>query len=179
MPSPQGNLDWKPLLEHTDLVAPSVADAARAGALPSAQVAAIDGTLADTAAFCQAYDVAPEASANCVVVQARRGERTTYAAVLVLATDRADVNKTVRKQLDARKITFADQSFTEEQAGMTSGGITPIGLPQGWPVLIDSAVAAAGPVVIGGGVRDSKILVPGSELAQLPGAQVLDLTLPA
>lgn len=178
MPSPRGNLDWKPLRDHLDLVAAPVADAVRAGALPTAEVAEIDGALADTAAFCSAYDVSPDASANCVVVQARRGERTTLAAVVVLATDRADVNKTVRKHLDARKITFADQAATEEAAGMTSGGITPVGLPADWPVLIDHAVASAGPVVIGGGTRGAKILVDGAELAQLPSGQVLQLTLP-
>jgi prolyl-tRNA editing enzyme YbaK/EbsC (Cys-tRNA(Pro) deacylase) len=173
MPSPEGNLTWLPLTEHLDLVAEPVA--AAADHAPGARVARIDETLADTAAFCEAYDVTPDASANCVVVQARRGEVTTMAAVMVLATDRADVNNVVRRHLGARKISFADPTRAEELTGMRQGGITPIGLPADWPVLVDERVAAAGPVVIGAGERGAKILVDGSVLAALPSAAVLDL----
>ncbi|MGV9712813.1 YbaK/EbsC family protein [Gordonia sp. NPDC003424] len=177
MPSAEGTLDWRPLLDALHLVAAPVADAARSGGLPSARVAPIDATLADTEAFCAAYDVALAASANCIVVQARRGETTTLAAVMVLATDRADINKTVRKHLGARKISFAAHEDTEAATGMESGGITPVGLPDDWPIIVDQRVVDAGPVVIGGGVRSSKILVPGAELAALPGAATLALTL--
>lgn len=173
MSSARGNLDWQPLEEHPGLVAPTVADANAPGLL----VAPVDDSLSDTAAFCQAYDVTLEAAANCVVVQARRGENTTYAAVIVRGTDRADVNKTVRKHLDARKITFADQEHTEAATGMKSGGITPVGLPMDWPILIDRAVADGGEFVIGGGVRTSKLLITGEALAALPNAEVLDLTI--
>jgi prolyl-tRNA editing enzyme YbaK/EbsC (Cys-tRNA(Pro) deacylase) len=175
MPTAEGNLSWKPALEHLELVAPPVA-----AALPSiagVRVAPIDASLADTAAFCAAYDVDPASSANCVVVEGRRGDVTTRAAVMVLATDRADVNRVVRKHLGVRKISFADQSVAEELTGMEQGGITPIGLPVDWPVLVDEAVAAAGPVVIGAGLRGAKLLVDGAALAGLPGAEVLDLTL--
>lgn len=174
MTDARGTLDWIPLADAPDLVAAPVAAAGIDGLL----VARIDETLADTAAFCAAYGVDPAGSANCVVVQGRRGETTTTAAVLVLATDRADVNKTVRKHLGVRKVSFADQAATEAAAAMTSGGITPIGLPAHWPILIDSAVAAAPEVVIGGGVRGSKLLICGAALAALPNADVLDLTLP-
>lgn len=173
MPSPEGNLAWRPLTDHLDLVAAPVAAAAPLA--PGARVAEIDATLADTAAFCAAYDVAPEASANCVVVQARRGEVTTMAAVMVLATDRADINNVVRRHLGARKISFADQARTEVLTGMQPGGITPIGLPDDWPVLVDERVASAGLVVVGAGERGAKILVDGSVLAALPNAVVLDL----
>ena len=145
MPSAEGTLTWEPLAERLDIVAPPVA--AAAALVPQARVAEIDPTLADTAAFCEAYDVAPEASANCVVVFGRRGEESTFAAVIVLATDRADVNKTVRKELGMRKMSFADQGTVERLTGMSQGGITPVGLPDGWPILIDEAVVAAGPVV--------------------------------
>lgn len=175
MPTAEGTLDWQPLADHLDLVAEPVA--AAAGLVPGARVAPIDATLADTAAFCQAYDVAAQASANCVVVYGRRGEQTTYAAVMVLATDRADVNRVVRKELGMRKLSFADQDTTQGLTGMTSGGITPVGLPSDWPILVDEAVVAAGPVVIGGGVRDSKILLDGAALAQLPNARALPLAI--
>ncbi|AQP48733.1 hypothetical protein BW730_15700 [Tessaracoccus aquimaris] len=177
MASAEGNLDWQPLTARPELVAAPVAAAAET--VPGARVAAIDATLADTAAFCEAYDVAPEASANCVVVFGRRGEDSVHAAVMVLATDRADVNKTVRKALGMRKLSFADQATAEELTGMTQGGITPVGLPADWPILVDEAVASAGPVVIGGGVRGSKLLVDGADLGRLPNAQVLRLTIGA
>jgi prolyl-tRNA editing enzyme YbaK/EbsC (Cys-tRNA(Pro) deacylase) len=61
-----------------------------------------------------------------------------------------------------------------EATGMEYGGITPIGLPMDWPVLIDSRVVEAELVVIGSGVRRSKILLPGALLARLPGAEVLE-----
>ncbi len=171
--SATGTLDWQPLLDHLDLVAPPVAAAAQR--LPCAQVATIDATLADTAAFCTAYDIALETSANCVIVAGRRGEATRYAAVLVLATMRADINGVVRKELDARKCSFAPQEAAVALTGMEFGGITPLGLPEGWPVLVDDAVLAAGEVVIGSGLRRSKLLVPAGRLLGLPNARGLTL----
>lgn len=176
MPSAEGNLTWIPLADGLDLVAAPVA--AAAAQVPDARVAAVDPALADTAAFCAAYDSAIESAANCVVVRGTRGERVVYAAVMVLGVDRADINKVVRKELDVRKVSFADQADAEERTGMTQGGITPVGLPADWVVLVDEAVAAAGPVVIGGGVRSSKILLDGADLGALPNARVLPLAQP-
>jgi prolyl-tRNA editing enzyme YbaK/EbsC (Cys-tRNA(Pro) deacylase) len=175
MPSAEGNLTWEPATGRPDLLAPPVAAALEQ--VPDVRVAAIDATLADTAAFCAAYDVAPEASANCVVVEARRGESTTLAAVMVLATDRADINRVVRRHLGARKISFADQAKAQELTGMQQGGITPVGLPADWPVLVDRAVVDAGPVVVGAGVRGAKLLLDGAALAALPTAEVVDLAI--
>jgi prolyl-tRNA editing enzyme YbaK/EbsC (Cys-tRNA(Pro) deacylase) len=144
------------------------ADAARVG------VAEIDPTLADTAEFCAAYGSPLDGSANCVVVAGRRGELTRYAACLVLATTRADVNGLVRRRLDARKASFAPMDDAVALSGMEYGGITPIGLPPEWPVLIDAAVAAAPAVVIGSGIRGSKLALPGELAARLPGAEVVE-----
>jgi prolyl-tRNA editing enzyme YbaK/EbsC (Cys-tRNA(Pro) deacylase) len=136
-------------------------------------VAPIDDDLADTAAFTEAYSVPPAASANCVVVAARRAGQTTLAACVVLATTRADVNGLVRRHLDARKASFAPQDVAVAESGMAYGGITPVGLPAGWPLLVDAAVAEAELVVVGSGTRGSKLAVPGAVLAGLPGAEVL------
>jgi prolyl-tRNA editing enzyme YbaK/EbsC (Cys-tRNA(Pro) deacylase) len=175
MPSAQGNLTWQLATDRPHLLAEPVA--AALDHVVGARVAEIDAELADTAAFCEAYDVAPEASANCVVVEGRRGDEVTLAAVMVLATDRADINRVVRRHLGVRKISFADQARAQELTGMQQGGITPVGLPEGWPVLVDARVVEAGPVVIGAGVRGAKLLVHGSALAELPGAVVLELAM--
>lgn len=172
-PPALGSLTWLPAAEHPELLGGPVAAALSQLAGP-AWVAAIDDELADTAAFTEAYGVPPEASANCVVVAARRAGQTTLAACLVLATTRADVNGLARRHLDARKASFAPQDVAVAESGMAYGGITPVGLPAAWPVLVDAAVAAADLVVIGSGTRGSKLAVPGAVLAALPSAQVLD-----
>jgi prolyl-tRNA editing enzyme YbaK/EbsC (Cys-tRNA(Pro) deacylase) len=174
MTAPQlGSLTWHPAAERTDLLGSTVT-AALPGVSGPVWVAEIDPELADTAAFTEAYGVPAEASANCVVVAARRAGQTTLAACVVLATTRADVNGLVRRHLDARKASFAPQDVAVAESGMAYGGITPVGLPAGWPVLVDAAVAAADLVVVGSGTRGSKLAVPGALLAALPGAQVLD-----
>jgi prolyl-tRNA editing enzyme YbaK/EbsC (Cys-tRNA(Pro) deacylase) len=169
-----GTLDWRPVAEHFELVAAPVAAALRASG-PDCFVAPIDADLADTAAFCAAYDVPMAASANCVLVSGRRGETVTMAACMVLATDRADVNKVVRKHLDVRKISFAAMADAVSRSGMEYGGITPLGLPADWPVLVDEAVADGDWMVIGSGIRGSKLALPGAALAALPAARVLRL----
>ena len=169
-----GTLDWQPASDHLDLLAPPVR--AVIDTVPEAFVAAIDADLADTAAFCEAYEVPLEASANCVVVAGRRADVTTTAACLVLATDRADINKTVRKHLDVRKISFAPMDDAVRETAMEYGGITPIGLPTEWPILVDEAVTRQDWIVIGSGIRGSKIIIPGSRAATLPRAEVLALT---
>ena len=168
-----GSLTWLPADERPDLLAPPVAAALTQLAGP-AWVAEIDEDLADTAAFSEAYGVPLEASANCVVVATRRAGQTGLAACVVLATTRADVNGVVRRHLDARKASFAPQDVAVAESGMAFGGITPVGLPPGWPVLIDPAVAAADLVVIGSGTRCAKLAVPGAGLAALPAAHVLE-----
>jgi prolyl-tRNA editing enzyme YbaK/EbsC (Cys-tRNA(Pro) deacylase) len=169
-----GTLDWQPAAEHPELLAAPVTAAITALEL-DCFVAPIDPGLADTAAFCAAYEVPPEISANCVVVAGRRGDVSTMAACMVLATDRADVNKIVRKRLDVRKISFASMEEAVARTGMEYGGITPIGLPDGWPILVDSAAIEPDWVVVGSGIRGSKIILPGESLLRLPLAEVLEL----
>lgn len=168
-----GTLDWVRAAERLDLLAEPVARAV--AGLDGVEVAEIDPTLADTAAFCERYGVGLAESANCVIVAAKRGGEVRYAACVVLATTRADVNGVVRRHLDARKISFAPQDDAVGLTGMEYGGITPLGLPEEWPVLVDEAVAAHPGVVIGSGVRHSKLALPGAVLADLKVAEVLRL----
>jgi len=164
-----------PALTRPELLATPVVAALQAW--PHADgvlVTEIDPDLADTAAFCERYGVQLAESANCVIVSGRRGEVTTLAACVVLATTRADVNSRVRRHLDVRKISFAAMEVAVAESGMEYGGITPVGLPAAWPLLIDRRVVEGGDVVIGSGVRRSKLVLPGAMLAEVPGAQVLD-----
>lgn len=167
-------LTFHPALSQPALLAPPVAAALRD--LPWAddvRVAQIDPSLSDTAEFCSAYGVAPEESANCVVIAGKRGGEVSYAACVVTAPTRADVNGLVRRHLGVRKASFGAVDVVSSLTGMEYGGITPIGLPASWPVLVDDRVAKSPVVVIGSGIRGSKLWLPGRLLAELPGAAVL------
>jgi prolyl-tRNA editing enzyme YbaK/EbsC (Cys-tRNA(Pro) deacylase) len=172
---PLGTLDVTPARDRPDLLAAAtaaaVADWSEADAVG---VAPIDADLADTTAFCEAYGVPLEASANCVVLAGRREGQVRMAACLVLATTRADVNGVARRWLDVRKISFAPMDEAVAMTGMEYGGITPIGLPPEWPILVDSRVIAQPMIVIGSGVRRSKIVLPGAAIGQYPGVHVID-----
>ena len=172
-----GTLQVTSALERKDLLADPVAEAVRAldeGAAAQVGVAEIDPELADTAAFCEEYGSPLELSANCVVVAGKRSGEVRYAACLVLATTRADVNGVVKRRLDVRKASFAPMDEAVSLTGMEYGGITPFGLPEGWPVLVDAAVAEVPAAVVGSGLRRSKIITSGAVLAALPGAEVID-----
>ena len=171
-----GTLATEPARQRPDLLAAPVRaalDTWPAETVDQVLVAPIDPELADTAAGCEAYQVGLDVSANCVVVAGKRGGEVRYAACVVLATTRADVNGVVRRHLDARKASFAPQADAVAMTDMQYGGITPIGLPKDWPILVDGAVAAAPYVIIGSGVRHSKIAIPGALLATLPHAEIL------
>lgn len=170
-----------PAAHHPDLLADPVRAALTAWPhAGAAEVAQIDPDLADTAALVAATDVTLATSANCLAVRARRGGTQTLAAVLVLATTKADINTTIRKALGARKCSFMSMDAAVQATGMEYGGITPIGLPQGWPVLIDARVVQADQIVIGSGLRRSKVRIPGPLAGGLPGARVVeDLAIPA
>ena len=169
-----GTLTLQPALEHPHLLGPPVREAL--AGWPHAHevlVAAIDPDLADTAAMTDAYDVPLEASANCVVVMGRRGGDERTAACVVRADTRADVNNVVRRALDVRKCSFLDHDRAVEETGMEYGGITPIGLPAGWRLLVDEITTTIDLAVIGSGVRGSKLFLPGLLLRELPGAEIV------
>ncbi len=170
-----GTLDGLPVLEHLDLVAPPVAAALRAWE-PAVGVAVveIDPALADTAALSEAHALPLGASGNCVVVSGRRAGDERVAACVVRADTRADVNNLVKRRLDVRKASFLSVERAVEESGMEYGGITPVGLPEDWRVLADSSLLEQDVVVIGSGVRRSKLLLPGRLLGELPGVEVVE-----
>lgn len=169
-------LTFEPATKRPDLLARPVLAALAAGgeAAADARVAEIDPEAADTATFCERYGVPAEESANCVVVAGRRSGETRMAACLVLSTTRVDVNGVVRRQLDVRKASFASMDVAVAETDMEYGGITPLGLPASWPLLIDTAVAKADSVIVGSGVRRSKLRLPAALLTTLPGVAIVD-----
>ena len=170
-----GRLTGVPALERPDLLAPPVhaflSGWDRAGEVG---VAEIDPELADTAACAEAYGLPMDSGANCVVVSGRRDGQERVAACVVRADTRADVNNVVKRALDVRKCSFLPMERAVEETGMEYGGITPVGLPAGWRLLVDDLVAAIDVALIGSGVRRSKLLVPGRLLGDLPGAEVVE-----
>ena len=169
-----GTLTLEPAQD--DLLAAPVA-AGLAG-VPSvaaqAHTVAIDPGLAETAALTERYALDADMSANCVIVLGKRGGEVRPAACVILSSTRADVNGLVRRTIDTRKCSFAPQDWAVAETGMEYGGITPVGVPEGWPILVDSAVIEQPWVLLGSGLRRSKLALPGASLAELPGAQVLE-----
>ncbi|GAA2620559.1 YbaK/EbsC family protein [Streptomyces axinellae] len=180
MRSPIGDFDHAtPAPEVLDQLIAPVAAAVRQwqGPVPADQVLYVDTDpeKADTVAFVETYgrDLLAN-SANCVVVAAKQGGARVLAACLVLSAARADVNGVARRQLGARKVSFAPHETAVGETGMEFGGITPLGLPAGWPLLIDTEVAALPWVLVGSGRRRGKLIVPGKALASLPGAELVE-----
>lgn len=170
-----GTLESLPALDHLDLVAAPVAEVLRSWQHgDEVAVVRIDPDLADTAAMTEAYSLPLTASANCVVVAGRRDGEERVAACIVRADTRADVNNLVKRTLDVRKASFLAVDRAVEESAMEYGGITPVGLPPGWRLLVDARIVDIDVAIIGSGVRRSKLLLPGRLLAALPGAEVVD-----
>jgi Uncharacterized conserved protein len=180
MRAPIGHFDHAvPAPDCLDELPRPVADAVRGwgGGTPAEQIVYVDTNpeWADTATFVEHYGKELlERSANCVVVSGRRGAETTLAACVVLSTTRVDVNGAVRRQLGSRKASFAPMDTATGETGMEYGGITPVGLPGDWPVLVDPAVVELPYVLVGSGRRRGKLLLPGKAFAELPNAVVLE-----
>ena len=174
-----GSLEPRPALDHPELLAPPVAQAlstlAERGVatVSSALVAAIDPSLADTEEMTKAFGMELSLSSNCILVAGKRSGEERIAACVVRATTNADVNHVVKKLLDVRKASFWPQQRAVEASGMEYGGITPVGVPASWRLLIDSA-CASGWNCIGSGLRRSKLFVTGEVLASLPGAEIIE-----
>jgi prolyl-tRNA editing enzyme YbaK/EbsC (Cys-tRNA(Pro) deacylase) len=164
-----------PASTRSDLLAPpTLAALEAANLLDVVGVVGIDPAVSDTAATQEMFGLSMDTLANCVIVGGKREGIERIAACVILATGRADVNNIVKRSLDVRKASFLPMERAVELSGMEYGGITPIGLPESWPILVDRRVVDTEIVVIGSGVRRSKILLPGQVLARLAGAQVIE-----
>ena len=180
---PEDVFTWEVALDHPEMLAAPVvraltdlgATSEEAAALArTARVAGIDPARSDTEALTREFSLDPAAIANCVLVGGKRSGQERLAACVVRANDFADVNHVVRRLLDVRKASFVPMERAVADSGMAYGAITPVGLPPTWRLLVDAAVVARPTVLIGAGVRESKLLVPGTLLAGLPGAEVVE-----
>jgi prolyl-tRNA editing enzyme YbaK/EbsC (Cys-tRNA(Pro) deacylase) len=165
-------------LERPDLLADAVWRTLERwpGQTPAAEfeVIEIDPQFSDTEAFCEHYGIAPDQTANTVIVEARRGGESKLAVVVMSAGGRADLNGVVRKALGARTLSLAAKDAAVAKSAMEYGSITAIGLPSEWPLVVDSRVLEVPKLVMGGGLRRSKLYFPGRALAELPNAMVIE-----
>ena len=132
----------------------------------------IDPAYADTAQFCERYGFPMEQSANTIIVGSKKEPRQ-YAACVIKATTRLDVNHAVRKLMGVSRLSFATADETKALTGMMIGGVTVFALPEGMPIYVDDALMSCPYVILGGGSRSSKVKVAPEVFARLPGAQVI------
>jgi prolyl-tRNA editing enzyme YbaK/EbsC (Cys-tRNA(Pro) deacylase) len=172
------DLHFEPAIKRPDLIPSSTFEILQnwSGSTPVEEiwVTPINPEFADSTTFCEQYGVDPMKGANCVVVEAVRGENRTLAACLIPVNCRADLNNVARKTLNVRRVSFAPLEEVIAATGMEYGGITPLGLPQAYSILIDSRITAMDRLIIGGGYRKSKLSVPGQALGELPNAIVIE-----
>jgi prolyl-tRNA editing enzyme YbaK/EbsC (Cys-tRNA(Pro) deacylase) len=152
---------------------PLISDAVTRHGL-SVVVVACDPALADTSAFCESYGIAPEDSANTIIVLGKGADPAPMAACLVLATTRLDVNRAVKQRFGTKKASFAPQELACEVTGMQHGGVTVVGLPVSIPLWIDASVMTRSSIIIGGGNRSTKLRLSPTELLKLPNAAVVE-----
>jgi prolyl-tRNA editing enzyme YbaK/EbsC (Cys-tRNA(Pro) deacylase) len=165
-----------PAADRLDLVAAPVAEALRARPDLASRLAVveIDPDLADTEAMTRAFNLPLPASANCVVISGSRAGEERIAACVVAADTRADVNNLAKRRLDVRKASFHPMDRAVAETGMEYGGITPVGLPAHWRLFVDAALLRQDAVILGSGLRRSKLLLPGALLAELAGAELVE-----
>ena len=137
------------------------------------EVIACDPQFADTAAFCARYGY-PAAHAGNTIIVASKKEPKRYAACVVTATMRLDVNRTVRELLGVSKLSFASAEEMNRLTGMTVGGVTVFGLPGGLPLFVDARLMALDYVILGTGGRHGKIRISPGVFRRLPGARVVE-----
>jgi prolyl-tRNA editing enzyme YbaK/EbsC (Cys-tRNA(Pro) deacylase) len=135
------------------------------------EIISIDSEFSDTAAFCEKYGYPLEQTCNTIIVTSRKRPKK-YAACVVLANTRLDVNQRVKKLLGVSKSSFAAPDETRELTGMQMGGVTPFSLPADWALFVDERIMTTDWVILGGGGRGTKIKV-GPEVFQKLGAQVV------
>jgi prolyl-tRNA editing enzyme YbaK/EbsC (Cys-tRNA(Pro) deacylase) len=132
----------------------------------------IDPAYADTAAFCAHYGIPLEHSANTIIVASKK-EPKQYAACVVKATNRLDVNHAVRALMGVSRLSFASAEETREVTGMMIGGVTLLALPEALPIYVDDTLMPLDYVVLGSGSRSSKIRTTPEIFNRVPNARIV------
>ena len=172
------NLEFKPIQENINLVPKCIQNMVKKWngitKISEIKVTEIDPKYMGGNDLCNKYGIKKNQGANCVVIEAIRGEKRTLAACIVpVSCKKIDFNGVVRKKLDARRVSLAPLKEVIEKTGMEYGSITPFGLPDSWPILVDQNLTELKSVIIGGGLQKTKISLPGKMLLEIPEAQIL------
>jgi prolyl-tRNA editing enzyme YbaK/EbsC (Cys-tRNA(Pro) deacylase) len=170
-------LDFNPVIDNKELVPTVIYNAVKdmnSNFQKEILVAEIDPTYAGGTELCEKYNINPKMGANCLIVEGIRGDKKTIAALLVPVGYKYDMNNTVRKALNARMVSVASLDYVLKETSMEYGSITPIGLPKNWLIFIDPLVIENENIIIGGGLKKSKIKIPTSILLSLPNVKVLE-----
>ncbi|MQF82686.1 hypothetical protein FIM02_00785 [SAR202 cluster bacterium AD-802-E10_MRT_200m] len=128
---------------------------------------------ADTTAFCEQYGYPEKNSGNTIIV-AGKSEPKKYAACVVSAIARLDVNRTVKRLLEVRRVSFASPEETQEVTRMKIGGVTVFGLPANIPIYMDPNLRELDYVILGSGSRYGKLKLSPVELEKIPNAMYVD-----
>ena len=171
-------LNFQQALNRPDLISPSVAKLLRnwngSTSVQKFLVAEIDPSAAGGNDFCARYNIPTQEGANCVIIEAVRGETRTLAACLAPVNFKIDFNGVVRKTLNARRVSLAPLDEVLRETAMEYGSVTPVGLPMDWPILIDERIVSESRIIVGSGLVRAKLSLPGKALMELPGAQVIN-----
>ncbi|PQJ12983.1 hypothetical protein CJD36_004360 [Flavipsychrobacter stenotrophus] len=172
------SLNFSPVLERPDLVPASLTEAIKSWTGPQKAsdflVAEIDPEFSGGAELCAKYGVDPRHGANCLIVEGKRGGISSIVVCLVPVGYRYDMSGVVRKKLNARQVSVASLDLVISKTQMEYGSITPIGLPKDWQVFIDPLVMTSERIIIGGGLKKSKLSIPSNALMYLPGAEIVE-----
>jgi prolyl-tRNA editing enzyme YbaK/EbsC (Cys-tRNA(Pro) deacylase) len=169
------NLQFKSIEENSALVSEPVLEFAKTFSEDiKPLVAEIDPQFTGSKEFCEHYNVDPSDGANCIIIEVVKGSEKSFACCLVPIGYRADLNSLVRKHFNARRVSFAPLEQVEKETKMEYGSITFFGLPNNWPILIDSKILEKENVIIGGGKKVSKLLIPTKIFKQIPNLEIID-----
>ena len=168
-------LEFKEIAENKDLlpiqVYEIIRDFDREGLVKAAK---IDPAFADGESLSREYEVPYEMELNCLIVEGQRGDTVKYAALVVPYGKRANMNAKVRTPLDVKKVSFADLNYVCEVTGMEYGSITPVGLPEGFMILIDESIFLQKEVIVGSGKANGKLLLPSDLFKKMDNCIVVE-----
>jgi prolyl-tRNA editing enzyme YbaK/EbsC (Cys-tRNA(Pro) deacylase) len=132
----------------------------------------IDPAFADTAAFCGKYGYPLDHSGNTIIVASKK-EPKRYAACVVAADTRLDVNHAVRRLMDVSRLSFASAEETMELTGMAIGGVTVFALPADLSIYVDDRLMKLDYVILGSGDRAAKIKIAPEAFRRLANVEIV------